>query len=390
MIRSAHSPVASGPPLVIVGASVRAAAWSALRAGFRPLCVDQFADADLAAVAPVIKVGPDPQEFIAAAAQYPAAPLMYTGGLENHPDVVAQLAAERPLWGMDAAVLRAVRDPLAVSVALAGSRLPALGVCRADEPPPADGTWLLKPLRSAGGRGITVWSGEAEGSPVLQEPHYFQQRLEGPSYSGVFIGREGVGDVRFVGLTEQLVGTPWLNGRSFAWCGNIGPAFLDVRIEHAVRRIANFLKWKFGLRGLFGVDFVVAADGRLGVTEVNPRYPASLELLEYATGTALLADHARCFTSPELELPGAAWTPAPDVVLGKGVVYAPSESIAGTLPSIADQGFRQWPDWADVPASPQQMRTGEPVLTVYAQGKSAAECLAQLQQRARDCLAGSE
>ncbi len=37
----------SAERLLIVGASARAAAFSAMRAGFQPLCADRFADVDL-------------------------------------------------------------------------------------------------------------------------------------------------------------------------------------------------------------------------------------------------------------------------------------------------------------------------------------------------------
>ena len=42
--------------LVIIGASARAAAFSAHRAGMRPWCVDLFGDADLARRFPVRRV----------------------------------------------------------------------------------------------------------------------------------------------------------------------------------------------------------------------------------------------------------------------------------------------------------------------------------------------
>ena len=58
--------------LLILGASTRAAAFSALRAGLAPRCVDFFADRDLAAVCPVERVdwqeGAEGLERVASAA----------------------------------------------------------------------------------------------------------------------------------------------------------------------------------------------------------------------------------------------------------------------------------------------------------------------------------
>ena len=58
--------MSAGPNLLIFGASVRAAAFSALRAGLQPWCADLFADADLRARCPTIQVPPGlyPQGFL--------------------------------------------------------------------------------------------------------------------------------------------------------------------------------------------------------------------------------------------------------------------------------------------------------------------------------------
>jgi hypothetical protein len=104
-------------PVGVVGASGRAAAVSLLRAGYEPWAVDLFADRDLRRIAPTVRCPP---------ARYPAAlpgltdgmppgPVLYTGGLENHPGVVRELAARRELWGNPPDVLEHVRDPFRLS-----------------------------------------------------------------------------------------------------------------------------------------------------------------------------------------------------------------------------------------------------------------------------------
>src|SRR5688572_19898287 len=98
--------------VILIGASVRAAAFSALRAGLRPWCVDLFADTDLTAHCHAIRLqGKYPDAFVAALRDAPPAPLVYTGGLENHPRLIARLAKQRPLWGNDADALMVARDP---------------------------------------------------------------------------------------------------------------------------------------------------------------------------------------------------------------------------------------------------------------------------------------
>lgn len=377
------------PSLLIVGASARAAAFSALRAGFAPVCCDQFADADLSAVAPAVRVAHYPGDLVAAAAQFPDRPLLYTGGLENHPDLVAQLAAGRLLLGCSVEALQAIRDPHGVGQALRDAKLPTLECRRSDDPPPADGSWLLKPLRSAGGLGIVAWTPEAADAPTTRVPHYFQRRLEGRPCSAVFIARESVGDVRFVGVTEQLVGEEFCNSGGFAWCGNIGPVALSVAVESAVRRLANFLKWKYHLRGLFGVDFIVGPDDSVGLTEINPRYPASVELLEFSTGVCLLLDHWVCFDDAIGGTPPVDWQPLPSRVLGKAVVYSRGKVAIQRNRRFSPDVYRTWPRLMDVPASGTIVRTGEPICTVTASADSVEGCRQALRASAAGLLGDS-
>src|SRR5258708_22200130 len=85
--------------LIILGATARAAAFSARRAGMRPWCVDLFADADLARAFPGRRVAPDafPAGLVHALADAPDGPVMFTGGLENRPHLL--LCIPRPLSG---------------------------------------------------------------------------------------------------------------------------------------------------------------------------------------------------------------------------------------------------------------------------------------------------
>ena len=49
---------------------------------------------------------------------------MYTGALENHPGLLKKLAAQRPLYGNAADVVRRVRDPFAVARVLTEAGFP--------------------------------------------------------------------------------------------------------------------------------------------------------------------------------------------------------------------------------------------------------------------------
>src|SRR5438094_8454470 len=93
--------------IIIFGGSVRAAAFSALKAGLQPWCADLFADADLQACCPTIRIPSScyPRNFAGLLAKAPPGPWMYTGGLENHPALVKRISSDRSLWGNSPASL---------------------------------------------------------------------------------------------------------------------------------------------------------------------------------------------------------------------------------------------------------------------------------------------
>ena len=103
--------------LLIVGASARAAAMSAVRAGLSPWCADLFADLDLRAIVPdVVRCPMDqyPSAFSEILRSAPEAPWIYTGGIENHPNLIRSMARIRPIWGNELVSLALARSPFAI------------------------------------------------------------------------------------------------------------------------------------------------------------------------------------------------------------------------------------------------------------------------------------
>ncbi|MBX3443819.1 MAG: ATP-grasp domain-containing protein [Planctomyces sp.] len=369
------------PSIGIAGASARAAAFSAIRAGFDPVCWDLYGDVDLAAAATARSVPAlDDPDLLQEAARA-GNPLIYTGGVENHPDWIEAAQQQAPLWGNTAEVVRRVRDPHDVVERLRETRLPALDVRPESDPPPRDGTWLLKPLCGAGGRGVVRWTSNAAEHATLREPHYFQRLAEGEAYSAVFVGHEPPGDVNFVGITRQVIGWAPLHAPEFAWCGSVGPTALEVGSEHLMRRFGNILMWKFRLRGLFGCDFVVDSDGTPWLTEINPRYPASAEVFELACGFTLLRSHAAAFGST-WEGEGRRFRTSLDGLVGKGVLFAERDF---EMPEVPVSSIARPEDSlgriADVTAPGTLVRAGQPVCTFLVDGKT--------EQAVLDALAGA-
>ena len=97
--------------LIIAGASVRAAAQSAVRSGFLVTAADLFCDRDLAECSQAHHVADYPQGILELTRRIPPAEWMYTGGLENEPDLVDAISQRHTLLGHAGCVLLQLRDP---------------------------------------------------------------------------------------------------------------------------------------------------------------------------------------------------------------------------------------------------------------------------------------
>ncbi len=371
----------SSPNLLIIGASARAAAFSAQRAGLQPWCVDLFADLDLQQRCSVTRLTARyPQGFRHFVESDLRGPWMYTGGLENWPRLLIQWTHYRPLWGN---VNQPSRSPEYVASVLRSAAMPVPALCRLEKRPPADGRWLLKPLRSAGGSGIRSWSPQDES--WNKKDVYCQEFIEGQSLSLLFLG--GDRTARLLGLTRQLVGESWLHAAPFHYCGSIGP--LDpCSVQHpSLEKLGHLLAFECLLTGLFGIDGVLR-EGVFWPVEINPRYTASVEVLEHATGSAMLGWHSHVFTHGRLPpLPSPA--PASKHMIGKAILFARNDlHFPAEGPWMAElrspKPLQELPGFADIPAAGERIEAGKPVLTFFAAADSPAACEDALRQIAAD------
>ncbi|MCH8044062.1 MAG: ATP-grasp domain-containing protein [Planctomycetes bacterium] len=368
--------------LVILGGSVRAAAFSAQRSGFDPYCADCFADVDLAGRFQTTRVADYPDGLAAPAAEAPFGGWMYTGGLENCPELVDKIASKRTLYGNPGSILKRVRDPKRLVDALARGGLPYPAVNPTAVNLPRDGSWLRKHRRSTGGRLVQIWDPRTA-APRDDPDWYFQQRIAGRPVSAVYVSAGG--QATLLGVTEQLAGTDWCNGKFFWYCGSLGPIQLDSPIRSIFEQIGNQLGYEFGLMGLFGVDAILA-DNVIWPVEVNPRYPASVEILERAMGIKAIEIHVdacRRGKLPELVTTNSRrWS-------GKAVLYAKKDCVindAFAQRVVAENHGTTWPAVADIPEVGKEIAATEPITTVLAECESRE----QLEQMLRDRIARLE
>lgn len=354
-----------GEPLLLLGASVRAAAQSAARLGLTPICGDLFGDADLPDVAIGQVARSFPGDLIRIAAEAPAAPWLYTGGLENHPRVVATISQTRQLYGNPANILRRVRNPFELERVLSEAGLPCAACRDFDDPPPRDSRWLRKHRRSSAGLRVEPWLGEAA-SPTTRG-HYFQRLIDGTPLGAVYVAAAGC--ARLMGVSEQLLaGNAQL---PFRYGGSIAPAPLSDHQRQHLDRLGNTLAGEFQLCGLFGVDLISAADG-LWAIEVNPRYTASVEVLERVYSMNAIAIHVAACRDGSPPIITDAVQPR---YWGKRIVYAErSQQMNGKILA----GLRRlnvgtkWPVVADLPRVGTLIEAEHPAVTIFAEGTDRA------------------
>ena len=132
------------------------------------------------------------------------------------------------------------------------------------------------------------------------------------------------------------------------------------------RAIGTALAREFHLRGLFGIDAIVR-DGIPWPVEINPRYTASVEILERSSRIPFLQYHWTAFET----VPAATITPpTATAIWGKAVLYARA-TIAFPARGLWDAALVDGVDldetqYADVPHAGEIIEQGRPVLTLFA------------------------
>ncbi len=383
-------------PLIIVGASTRAAAQSAICAGYHPWCIDLFADRDLRMIAPVKRCEPDswPMGVLNLLRDAPDAPVLLTGAMENHLPVVKAIETSRPIFGIGSAAMGQLRerenqhalfDDLCKQVESQHHRdstkhqllachrvregfLPD-EVAHYDQPE----QWVVKAIQRTGGRSIRFWNpGDA-----MMYGEYAERFISGRPISGVFRAEQGV--IRFAAFTEQLIGDDHFGARAFQYVGNIGP----IAISDSSVALFRFAEALVGMDpplftdGVFGIDAIRSQGGawddlttpaQTFVLEINPRFPAGAEVWERATGRSVLNDISTMDESARV-----------DLVVGKAIVYAKQACVTSEL-----YAFFTEHEVADVPDAGVTLSAGEPVCTVLFHASTREACATGLRERAAE------
>lgn len=384
---------------LLVGASVRALMESAVESGYPVMGLDFFGDLDTRRCGKTVSIvnelglAPTVKDLLQVARSVTCQGMLYASGPENHPKELAFWEERGLLCGNGVSAVKQVRDPWQLRQALSEIGIAMPGFYRVEQwsPDETGKKWLLKPLDRGGGHGILELPQEKGVAPALisslRDPSRYivEEYISGIPASVTFLA--DAGQTVVLGTSRQLPGLQELRNHLFTYVGNIvplDPSFLTGfrTFEEDLIRISQHLASVFGLKGVNTLDFIVNSRG-IWVLELNPRWSASVELIEKWRGERLFPHHiAACKAKGQNQFPSGGnnrkplHKPGLPGFWGKSVVYAQSSfQVTADLDiqSLYEQGVR------DIPPAGTRLESGQPICTVLSGAASDAACWQSLQ-----------
>jgi hypothetical protein len=365
--------------ILILGISTRAMAESAVSSGYSVIALDAFGDKDLKLLTEAYSLrrdfdsGYSPHALYIASRSLSYDAVAYTSNLENHPGILERIGGDRRIIGNSPQILEAVRDWAGLFAGLkrAGYLVPETIFAGEKRETDSHRRWLVKPVASGGGHGIDFQkSSKFPGSRFVR-----QEYIPGTPCSASFVanGRDCV----VLGITRQLMGMHSFGASGFRYCGSILPlpdateAVRGPLLLGEVRRLVEFLTREYRLKGVNGIDFILNGE-HIFLTEVNPRYSASMELIEQAYDLPVFHLHAEAALEgrlPEFRLEAALRN---ENFFGKAILFAERNAVAPDTKGWLDSGAR------DIPEIGEILQKGIPICTVLARGRTFEDTLTEL------------
>lgn len=282
-------------------------------------------------------------------------PIIIGSGFENNPATVAWLQRDYELLGTAApqwARIKALPTLLHELAQRQHIKIPVTSKTR----PATTQEWLVKHCGRSGG--FHVYAAAQEQRPTRSA--YFQRRIAGPSLSATYIG--AAGHSVLVGVAQHL---RYLGADCFQHQGLVALSDIDTRLLTQIRSLGERVCDELPLTGLFGLDFLLDSDGELCLVDINPRPPASIDVLPQAHH--LIRAHI-------------------DACRSQTLLYSSPRSAGcrGFVVIYAERAWRvptqfEWPTGAaDRPAQGSLIKAGQPLCSLHAEGPDLTAVLATL------------
>ncbi len=341
--------------VLIAGFATRHVARSAHRAGFLVSAVDHFCDLDLEWYTrdrirfEELEDLPDAIAEICSRHRFDF--LVLTSGAEDLP-------AGLPILGTPRDIVGKFLDKLATQHFFEELGVPVPGLLPGGEYPA-----FFKPRRGAGGWRNAVIRSDAERQAweeLYPSVPYIRQKVVGGRPASVCCITDGSA-ARAIASNEQVLrGIP---GAEFGFCGSVTPCTHPLAgvMTTAALRIAA----ASGCRGTIGIDFMLGEDCL--AIEINPRFQATVDTVEAATGCNLFSLHAGACSG---NLPAAL--PVPGRFAARRILFSERDLVVrGSLARLS-------PIVADIPRPGTGFEEGQAIVSVYGSGPTREAALSAL------------
>lgn len=338
--------------MLVAGFATRHVARSAHAAGYEVYAVDHFCDKDLSwytrECVKFEELAELSDRIAGVAARHSIDMLVVTSGAESIDAVIS-------LCGTPRDRVERFLDKLEIQRFFEGLGVPV--------PPLGKGAYpaMIKPRRGAGGWRNTIVNSEEEEQAweaAWPDVPYITQQLVGgipASVSCIANGTEAV----CVAANEQLLRGEGVSAHGF--CGSLTPYRhpLTERMLEVGRQIAA----ASGCLGSVGIDFMLDRDSVWAI-EINPRFQATLDTVEMATGYNLFSMHVDACRGILPVLPPDKLQTAVRRILFTDRDIVIREDLSPLAPAIAD-----------IPWPGTHIEEGHAVVSVYGWGANREEAL---------------
>lgn len=333
--------------ILIAGFSTRHVALSAHRAGYEVYAIDHFCDVDLRKIAVSFRQFEELSEipgFIEEMCRiYKIDAIIPTSGAETLRNLPVSVL------GTDHGTAGQFLDKGFVQSWFEGLNIPVPPLASPGEFPA-----MLKPLRGSGGWRNTVVHSEEEIASWKEnfpdEPFLLQKIVEGIPASVCCVA--GCGKACAIAVNRQIMRGS--GAYQFGFSGSLTP--FDHPMQEEMIRYAELAAALSGCLGVLGIDFMVN-DSAIYAIELNPRFVATLDTIESATGVNLVQLH---IDACQGIIPDKR--PVPFRYAMRRILFADRpcevcEDLSHLIPHVAD-----------IPVPPASFEEGGAVISVYGNG----------------------
>ena len=343
--------------VLVAGFATRHIAQSACRAGYTVYAVDHFCDRDLAWYTEdrlsFDELADLPAKIAELAARHPIDALVVASGAEA-------VGTTIPLCGTPPAKVERFLDKLEIQRFFEGLDVPVPPLAGRDRYPA-----MVKPRRGAGGwRNAVAWAEEdlrrwEEAWPDV--PYVAQQLVDGipSSVSCIADGRRALA----VAVNRQILRGDGECAHGFA--GSVTPFSHPLAGEMVA--CAERIAAASGCTGSVGIDFM--AGEKPWAIEINPRFQATLDTVEMATGENVFALHMDACRGV---LP-ATRPPARRVAVRRILFAERDMRLDADLSALA-------PRVADIPWPGTEFEEGQAVVSIFGCAETEAAAFHDLER----------